>query len=220
MAEPPLGPSAPYASPEQSRLATLSAALIAAITWAGLVLNVVSSFSHTGSLVVSVWTLLRFFTITTNVLIAVLFTGIAAHDIRCAEPRRVAPLALAILLVGIVYKLLLEGLSVLNGSAQVADVLLHRVTPVLVPLFWLTVTPKGRLRSADPALWALYPLGYFVYALARAHFGDPYPYPFMDVGKIGWHLTGINAVVIALGFMATGLAMVWLDRMLGRRVRG
>jgi hypothetical protein len=44
-----------------------------------------------------------------------------------------------------------------------------------------------------------------------------YPYPFMDIGKLGVGPTLFNAAAIALAFIVAGLAMVWLDRrLLGR----
>jgi hypothetical protein len=43
-----------------------------------------------------------------------------------------------------------------------------------------------------------------------------YPYGFLDVGKIGWMATAINATAIAVGFLLTGYLIVWLDRRLAR----
>ena len=123
---------------------------------------------------------------------------------------------MAILLVGIVFALLLNGLVELSGGALLADLLLHRATPVLAPLWWLAFAPKGGLARRDPFLWMLYPLGYFAYALARAGLDGRYPYPFMDAGRIGWLQTGLNAVEVAAGFLVAGLALVGLDRRLAR----
>ena len=108
--------------------------------------------------------------------------------------------------------LLLRGLVELSGGAAVADLLLHKVVPVLAPLYWLFMAPKGGLRWRDPWLWMLYPLLYFGYAVARGLGGDRYPYPFMDVSEIGWLRTAINAAVIAAAFAIAGYALVWLDR--------
>ena len=48
---------------------------------------------------------------------------------------------------------------------------------------------------------SLFPIAYFVYALARGHFDGNYPYPFIDVGKLGWLQVAMNAAGIALGFI-------------------
>ena len=123
---------------------------------------------------------------------------------------------LAILLVGIVYATLLNGLVELSGGALLADFILHRFTPVLVPLWWLAFATKGGLRARDPLLFALYPLAYFGYALARGAADGRYPYPFMDVARLGWDETGLNALIMAAGFLVAGFGLYRLDRALAR----
>ena len=108
---------------------------------------------------------------------------------------------LAIMLVGVVYVTLLRGLLDLSGGAKLADTLMHYATPVLVPLWWLLFAPKGKLEWRDPAIWSLFPLAYFPYALARGAYEGIYAYPFINVAKIGWTQVGINAVMIAGGFL-------------------
>ena len=204
-------------SPAGRRGAAVLAGAIALVAWAGLALNFVDVFGRTGSVFAALWLLVDFFTITTNLAVAVLFTGMAVRSQRLPRPRLVAGLALSMLLVGIVYQLLLQGLYQFTPIAQVADVLLHRVTTVLVPLYWLLAVGKGALTLRDPFLWALYPIVYFVYALLRGAASGHYPCPFMDVARIGLAQAAINAVVIAIGFLATGGALVWLDGMLAGR---
>ncbi len=63
-------------------------------------------------------------------------------------------------------------------------------------------------------------LVYFAYILARAHYDGRYPYPFINVARIGWERTAINAVVITLAFMVFGLGLVALDRLLKGKKRG
>lgn len=195
-------------------IARIAAALIALGAWVGLAVQLQASVELMGSVGAALWAMLRFFTVTTNLIVAMLFTVVALG-------RRVSAFALggttlAILLVGIVFALLLNGLIELSGGALLADLLLHRITPALAPLWWLAFAAKGGLRRRDPLLWAIYPLFYFAYALARAGLDGRYPYPFMDAGRIGWLQTGLNAVEVAAGFVLSGLLMVWLDRRLAR----
>lgn len=125
---------------------------------------------------------------------------------------------LSIVLVGVVYALLLAGERELSGGSLVADVLLHRVTPILVPVFWLMFVPKGRLTRRDPYLWALYPLIYFAYAMFRGALDGRYAYPFINAARLGWPHVVLNAALIAIGFFGVGEAFVYLDRRAGRRV--
>jgi hypothetical protein len=193
----------------------LAAAIIAALAWAGLVVQFEATLGLTGSPGESLWVILRYFTILTNLLVALVMTALALG-------RRVAPFMLggvtiAIVLVGAVYMLLLRGLVELSGGAILADTLLHKIVPILVPLYWLAFAPKGELRWGQAFVWSLYPLAYFAYALVRGAFEGRYAYPFIDVAEIGYGQTVINAVAIAAGFVAAGLALVGLDDMLASK---
>jgi hypothetical protein len=193
------------------------AAMIAALAWGGLAVQFFALFAESGSVMGSLGTMLVYFTITTNLIVAVLFTGMAAGLRGFDRPMVVAGTMLAIVLVGVVYHLLLRGLTELSGGSLVANVLLHQVTPVVVPVFWLVFVRKGALRLVDPLLWAIYPLGYLVYALVWGGMHGRYPYPFLNVEEIGWGRVWLNAAVIAAGFMVAGWGVVGLDRSIGQR---
>jgi hypothetical protein len=187
---------------------------VALAAWAGLAVQLQASIGLTGSAGEALWAMLRYFTVITNLLIALLFSMISLRG--RASPFAAGGATLAILLVGIVFALLLNGLLELSGGALLADFLMHRATPVLAPVWWLAFMPKGGLRRRDPFVWMLYPLAYFAYALVRAAIDGRYPYPFMDAGRIGSLQTGLNALEIAAGFLLAGLLLVWLDRRLAR----
>ena len=194
----------------QGSTARPAAALIALVGCAGLAVQFSATQSATGSVGETIWILTRFFTVLTNLVVAVSFTAMASG--RRISPFLMGGITLAIVLVGLVYMLLLRGLIELSGGRLLADFLLHKAVPLLVPIYWFVFAPKGGLRWRDPWLWALYPLLYFAYAIARGLSGDRYPYPFMDVGELGWLQTLINAGAIAAVFIVVGYALVWLDR--------
>jgi len=200
-------------------LIRLSAAIIALIAWVGIGIHFEALISSGSSVPGAVWTLVGYFTILTNLLVALVFTGIALSREPAERPRLIAGTALAIMLVGIVYALLLSGLAELSGGSAVANVLLHQATPVLVPLFWLAFVPKGRLGWSDPFLWTIYPLAYLVYALLRGRIEGRYAYPFIDVGANGWGTVGLTCAGIAVGFVVAGWVVVAIDRALGARGR-
>lgn len=194
-----------------STSARFAAIVVAMVAWVGLIVQWQASIGLTGAAGAALWAMLRYFTVLANLLVAVHFTAVALGSRRAARPFPLGGTTLAILLVGVVYGLLLRGLLELSGGAMLADLLLHKVTPVLVPLWWLAFAPKGCLKRRDPLLWALLPLTYFAYALARAAVDGLYPYPFMDVARLGWGQTLLNALLMAAGFLAAGLALRWLD---------
>lgn len=197
-------------------MARLAAALVALVAWVALAVQLDASFGFAESLGEALWAMLRYFTVLTNLLVAVVMSFIAL-DVR-VPPFVTGGTTLSIVLVGVVFFLLLRGLLELSGGAALADLLMHKVTPVLVPFWWLAFADKGGLRRRDCLLWALYPLAYFGYALVRGKAEGRYAYPFIDVASLGGPAVALNGLMIALGFVVTGLALVALDARMARTV--
>ena len=99
-------------------IARMAAAIVALVALAGLVVQFAATLDQTGSVAGTLWTLLRYFTVLTNLLVALAFGWVAIGG--RPHPRRLAGVMLAILLVGIVYGLLLRGLLTLSGGALLA----------------------------------------------------------------------------------------------------
>ena len=186
-----------------------AAAIVALICWAGLAIQFSATYSSQHDVVTTLWILARFFTVLSNLALAVIMTWVAIG--RGVSAFLLGGITLAIILVGVVYMTLLRGLLELSGGALLADTLLHKVSPVAMAVWWLLFAPRARLKYRDPIWWAAYPLAYFVYALVRGHYEGKYPYPFMDVGKLGPVQTAINAGGIAMAFILAGFALVWID---------
>ncbi|MDQ3074296.1 MAG: Pr6Pr family membrane protein [Pseudomonadota bacterium] len=193
------------------------AALIALVAWVALAVQYRATLGLADSVPQALWVLLRYFTVMTNLLVAVVMTGIALDRPRFGAPILLGFVTLSILLVGIVYMTLLRGMLELSGGALLADALLHKCVPLLVPSFWLAFAPKGQLGWRDPWWWSLYPCAYFAYALMRGSAEGAYAYPFIDLGTLGPARVAINAAAIAAAFLAAGFGFVALDRALARR---
>ena len=186
-----------------------AAALVAIVCWAGLAVQFAASYSSIHDIGATLWVLARFFTILTNLLAAIAMTSAAIGQ--RPSPEALGGVTLALILVGLVYAFLLQGLQHLSGPALVADFLLHKVSPILMALWWLLFSPRGRLNWKAPLWWAIYPLAYFAYVLGRGQLDHRYPYPFVDVAKLGWLQVGLNAGGIAMAFILAGLTLVWVD---------
>ena len=187
-----------------------AAALVALICWAGLGLQLSVSYGETGNIFASAWIMLRFFTVFTNLAGAVAMTWLALG--KRMSPLLLGGLTLAMLLVGVVYAVLLAHLFNHGGRELLADRLFHRAAPIATAIYWLAFVPHGRLRWTAPLWWSTFPLAYLGYALARGQLDGKYPYPFIDVGEIGWAQSALNSGGIAFGFIVTGLLLVWIDR--------
>jgi len=196
--------------------ARLFATSISLVALTGLALQFAANFSHEPDVLGTLWELLRFFTIWTNLFCAMIFGALALGRTDIATPSRLGCATIAILLVGIVYAVLLAGLKPLAGLAIIADFLLHKAMPILVPIGWFVAAPKGGLTRRDPWTWALFPIGYLAYALVRGTQEHLFAYPFLDYEKHGWFHVVAHALVMAAGFLLVGEALVRLDRRLGR----
>lgn len=196
--------------------AKLFALVIALVAWVGIGIHVEAQWRLSGSFLVALWILADYFTVTTNLLVAVVFSIVALKGTAVVGPKILAFVTINIALVGVIYALLLQGLVELTAGAAVANVLLHMVTPLLVPIFWLICVPRGRLGNRDPLIWALYPSAYLVYALVRGTAQGHFAYPFINYVTDGIPQVAITVVVITLAYLAAGWLMVLIDRRLAR----
>lgn len=165
----------------------------------------------------TVVTYLSFFTILTNLLVALVFTAVALHGGAgrwqfFARPSVQACAAAYITIVGIVYRLLLRHLWNPHGAQWVADVLLHDLIPIGYVAYWLLFAPRTGLRWKDAAAWLVYPAVYLVYILTRGAVTGLYPYPFVDVNVLGYAGVLAHAAVFLLVFLAMGLLVLAVGR--------
>lgn len=193
------------------------AALIALVAWSGLILQFALVVERVGSVELAVWRLSLFFTIFSNLAVAVIYGAIALGAVRLRHPLLIAGLALTMALVGAVFELMLRPLLHLSGWRLVTNALLHDAVPLLCAAAWLVLAEKGRLRARDPWLIAIFPVAYLGYALVRGGLTGIYPYPFLDGPRIGWGVVSLYVIGLSAAFLVFGHLMVMLDRRLARR---
>lgn len=175
------------------------------------------SASRGGSMGAAIWTMLGFFTILTNLVIAVVGFVIARGRWPGWWPGTASTLgclAVNIVLVGIVYHWLLSGLWNPQGLHYWSDQGLHTAVPVLFFVFWIAYAPKAGLTYPHVLWWLIYPTGYFAYALIRGALDGWYPYPFIEVPKLGYPAVFLNAGLICAALAAGGVLLVFASRRL------
>jgi hypothetical protein len=150
-----------------------------------------------------------YFTILTNLGVAAVMLAEVAG--RRTSARLAGGLTLAILMVALIYHLLLAGLWRPTGLAWWADQGLHTAVPALVLIWWLGQAPK-RVGLRDLPLWLAWPSIYLAYALVRGLATGFWPYPFLDVGALGWARVAGIVAIITLAFAALALVMLLLAR--------
>lgn len=160
-----------------------------------------------------------FFTILTNILVALALTGpLMDPDRRVARWTAGADVRTAIgvyiLVVGLVHHFLLAPYWKPQGLAFGANLVLHYVMPAAYLLDWVWFTAKGRLKWSAPLRWLAFPLGYSAWTLAHGLTTGWWPYEFINVDALGLpRALGHFALLIAL-FLILGLGLTWLDRLL------
>ncbi len=158
-----------------------------------------------------------FFTIISNLLIALCLTGVALAPDRkhfWNQPFYQTALAVYIIVVAAVYAALLQDLWDPHGLTLLADRLFHKVLPVLYVSYWLMLAPRGTLRFVDPLWWQIFPFLYMTYTLARGAVTGDYPYPFLNVARMGYSRVLWNGLLLLALLLTTGILLVILDKAL------
>ena len=193
--------------------ARLAATVIALAALAALATQVVVSYRMTGGALATLWVILGYFTVLTNLLVFASFAVMTATG-RMLSASWLAGLTLWIAIVGVVYHTLLANIWEPQGLALWADQGLHTVTPVLTALFWLVFASKGGLGVMDAVRWLGWPLIYVIYALIRGMFTGRFPYPFIDLTVLTPGQVALNSVGLTVAFFLGGLLVVALARLL------
>jgi hypothetical protein len=152
--------------------------------------------------------LVSYFTIQSNLLVAVVTVQLARDPLRDGAWWRVLRLAAVsgILVTGVVHFILLRPLLDLDGADRVADTLLHQVVPVLAVVGWAVFGPRPRIETRDVAWTLVWPLAWLVWTLVVGGLSGWYPYPFLDHredhGTMGVVLTGAAITVFFVLLLA------------------
>ncbi len=163
-----------------------------------------------------------FYTILTNILVAVCFTAqwrmLAGNKVSFfTKPATLTATAVYILVVGLVYNVVLRGIWAPQGWQRLVDEALHVAVPVVFILYWFLFVPKLRLPWRCVLWWLLYPAAYLLFVLMRGAASDFYPYPFVDVAALGYARAAINCAFLFAGFLLLSVMFTAIARRLARR---
>lgn len=192
-----------------------AAGLAVLILWVLVVRVQLSMAANDTGVAEASWAVYRFFTIWTNTLVGVA-CGYYALTGRLSGTVS-GGLLLAICLVGLVYHALLARLVDYSGMDAVVDLVVHTVVPLGFAAIWVVFLPKAGVGFRDVPLWLGYPLVYCLFALARGAADGTYPYPFLDITKIGWSGVAVNVVGLLVVFALAGAIIVGISKVLTRR---
>lgn len=209
----------------RASVARLWRMVFAAVGWfaLGLQYGLMIAGQPPGEVAVRTLNFFSFFTIWTNLMMAVALTlpvmgaGTRLGRIAASESVR-AMVTMYALVVGLVYHVLLHALWSPQGWGLVVNLLLHYIMPLAFLLDWMLFTPKGRLGWTAPVRWLIVPLVYGVWTLIHGFASHWWPYGFLNVDALGgravWTFAGLTVF-----FLVVGLVIVTIDRVFGRQHR-
>lgn len=160
-----------------------------------------------------------FFTVLSNLMLAISCLWLAFSPNCNRFIFRVIRLngLVGVIITAVVYNSILRGIHVPpNIFMRLANESLHVVIPLLGVLSWLIWGPFRRInfRVIMGSLCTM--LIYGIYTFVRGFFTQYYPYPFINVTKIGYSQALINAGIVILVFI--GLAyLLWAIECLRRQ---
>ena len=152
-----------------------------------------------------------YFTIESNIFAAAIFL-LAAAGIRGRRFDLVrGAAALYMTVTGVIYVILLSGADVQTTIPWV-NAVLHYIFPVVALADWLLVPLQRKVPVRTALFWLVFPLAYAGYSLIRGHFANWYPYPFLNVMKLGYIAVTINCLFVATAFIILTLSLARLPR--------
>jgi hypothetical protein len=158
-----------------------------------------------------------FFTIQSNLLVGVAALLLATRLERSCTAFAVLRLTglVAILVTGIVFHAVLAQLLNLSGWARLGNELVHTIVPVMAVIGWLMVGPRGLVSKRVVWLSLIFPLCWLAFTIIRGAIIGWYPYPFLDVGQIGYARAAVNCAWVAVLLFGLAAGATALDRRFG-----
>ncbi len=205
-------------------IVTLVVAVVALVLQLILILlgqNILDSSSVTSGLPEQVRRYLSYFTIQSNLLVAIaMFMVITGRT--GTQLFRVVRLTslIGITVTGVVAAVALPPSPNYTTANLICDRLLHIVVPVLTFIGWIAFGPRGFVTRGDLLPSLIWPVAWLVATLGLGPITHWYPYPFLNVDSIGWGRVLVNCAGIAVLFLVLAAFAMWADKRLpGDRAR-
>lgn len=175
------------------------------------------------SLPLSIIYFFSFFTILTNILLALIYAGAFVRGQSWLslfrKPVTRATAAACITLVGGFYHFVLASLWQPEGLFWVCDMLLHYVAPIIYLIWFASWNRTGTLKFSKIPVMLVYPLVYLVYVLFRGEIVHEYPYPVLNALELGYGQVAINVLglLVILSFLSALAVMIDRSLLSGKR---
>ncbi|MEJ2852126.1 MULTISPECIES: Pr6Pr family membrane protein [unclassified Saccharothrix] len=180
-----------------------------------------NSGQTTGGLGVRLWRLFSYFTIQSNLIVLVTAAVLALRPTRDGPVWRVVRLdgLLGILITGLVFAIVLAPQVHLTGAALVATIGFHYISPWATIGAWLALGPRPRITWGTVAAAFVWPVAWLLYIFTQGAFTRWYPYPFLDVTKLGLADALRNALLVVAVAVVFAVVFKLLDERLPAPLR-
>lgn len=160
-----------------------------------------------------------YFTIESNILVGIAVGMLIIHPDRDGSFWRVLRVGsmFGITVTLAIYHFLLAPLATFTGIAAVSNIGLHYVVPVFAILGWIFFGPHPRVSWKALLLAAIWPATYIVLTVVQGAVTGFYPYPFVNITKLGFTTVAMNGVGVVLLLIAVGALYLFLDNLIARR---
>jgi hypothetical protein len=118
-----------------------------------------------------------------------------------------------IIVVGVVYHVMLRNLFHPHAWRFLCEIILHYVTPTLFVLDWLLFVKKRELSWKLPLAGLVLPLLYVAWTLLHGAIAGFYPYPFLNVTRLGYEQVFMNIAGLVVAFVVLMLILLAITRL-------
>ncbi|GAA6764706.1 Pr6Pr family membrane protein [Flavobacterium sp. CGRL1] len=163
-----------------------------------------------------------FFTILTNTIVflcctTILFFGKSKIHSFFSKCTTITAVTVYILIVGIVFNLLLRSIVNLEGQHRIVSEIFHTVVPVLFFVYWLFFISTEKISYKAILFWLLYPVIYMIYTLFHGVMTSFYPYPFIDVTKLGFKTAIRNGLFVLVSFIILSIILIFISKIRSKK---
>lgn len=160
-----------------------------------------------------------YFTILSNIVVAIIFTMLWRNPNRKGTVFRTLFLdaLLMITITGLIYGIVLAGGAHPQGLEKVTNGIEHYLVPVLVVVVFVIYGPRRNLHVGTVFAALILPICWAIFALIRGGIITAYPYGFLDVATLGLPQVLMNIGGVAVLGIIVGFIFLLIDRLRSRK---
>ena len=171
------------------------------------------------------FSVLRYYTLLSNVFCVIYYMCAIAYALKKSDtfmPQLKGTLVMCITVTGMVYHFLLSSIFSMQGTKAISNIILHYSVPIMTLLDWLLFDKKGVYKKYSPFIWIIAPYVYLSYVLIVQQFGitfngSKFPYPFLDVDKLGYEQVVLTVIGLTVFFLVLGFIIYAIDHLMGKK---